>query len=118
MVEILNGNANRLAEESADLLYHLIVAWAYYEVEPSKIYALLAQREGLGGLAEKESRNDPNQKNKDYKQLQTKTMKKPPFREVKKEMKDKSKQKKNFFSEKKLPNSTNTKNSWPSLQIY
>jgi phosphoribosyl-ATP pyrophosphohydrolase len=45
-----------LTEESADVLYHLLVVWAACGVTPKDIYAALAKREKQSGLAEKASR--------------------------------------------------------------
>jgi len=45
-----------LANESADLLYHLLVLWAACELTPEDVYAALAAREGTSGLEEKASR--------------------------------------------------------------
>lgn len=45
-----------IISESADLLYHLSVLWANAGVDPSEIYAKLAEREGISGLTEKASR--------------------------------------------------------------
>src|SRR5262245_51090208 len=42
-----------LANESADLLYHLLVLWAACEVEPDDVYSALAARESSSGLDEK-----------------------------------------------------------------
>lgn len=42
--------------ESADLLYHLTVLWANAGIDPEEIYAKLAERDGISGLAEKASR--------------------------------------------------------------
>src|SRR5215468_10799165 len=42
-----------LANESADLLYHLLVLWAACEIEPNEVYSALAAREGSSGLDEK-----------------------------------------------------------------
>jgi len=50
-------NRDGVISESADLLYHLNVLWANAGVEPSEIYAKLAEREGLSGLVEKASRS-------------------------------------------------------------
>lgn len=47
----------RLAAESADLLYHLLVLWADAGVAPADVWAELARREGTSGLAEKAARN-------------------------------------------------------------
>ena len=48
----------RVAAESADLLYHLLVLWAAVGVEPGDVWAELARREGTSGLAEKRARGD------------------------------------------------------------
>jgi len=45
-----------LTAESADVLYHLLVVWAACGVTPKDVYAALAAREGMSGLAEKASR--------------------------------------------------------------
>jgi phosphoribosyl-ATP pyrophosphohydrolase len=47
-----------LANESADLLYHLLVLWAACEIEPEQVYSALAGREGVSGLDEKASRKN------------------------------------------------------------
>lgn len=46
----------RVAAESADLLYHLLVLWAEAGVRPEEVWAELARREGISGLAEKAAR--------------------------------------------------------------
>ena len=45
-----------VANESADLLYHLAVLWAACGVKPEDVYAVLRAREGRSGLDEKASR--------------------------------------------------------------
>jgi len=45
-----------LTNESADLLYHLLVLWAACGVAPEDVYAALAGRESKSGLEEKASR--------------------------------------------------------------
>ena len=45
-----------LANESADVLYHLLVVWAACGLSPEEVYAVLAAREGQSGIAEKASR--------------------------------------------------------------
>ena len=45
-----------LANESADLLYHLLVLWAACDLEPADVYARLAARKGMSGLDEKAAR--------------------------------------------------------------
>lgn len=45
-----------IAAESADLLYHLLVLWADAGVDPGEVWAELARRQGISGIAEKNSR--------------------------------------------------------------
>jgi phosphoribosyl-ATP pyrophosphohydrolase len=46
----------RLVSESADLIYHLLVLWAACGADPAAVWAELAGREGMSGLAEKAAR--------------------------------------------------------------
>jgi phosphoribosyl-ATP pyrophosphohydrolase len=45
-----------LTNESADLLYHLLVLWAACGITPDDVYEALAAREGRSGIEEKASR--------------------------------------------------------------
>lgn len=45
-----------VAREAADLLFHLWVLLAARGLEPSAVYAVLAERFGIGGLVEKAAR--------------------------------------------------------------
>ena len=45
-----------LANESADLLYHLMVLWAACDLTPGEVYAELEARSGTSGIAEKAAR--------------------------------------------------------------
>jgi phosphoribosyl-ATP pyrophosphohydrolase len=45
-----------LTNESADVLYHLLVLWAACELEPEEVYAALAAREAQSGVEEKAAR--------------------------------------------------------------
>jgi phosphoribosyl-ATP pyrophosphohydrolase len=45
-----------LANESADLLYHLLVLWAVCDLKAEEVYAALGAREGTSGLDEKGAR--------------------------------------------------------------
>ena len=47
-----------LANESADLLYHLLLLWTVCELKPEDVYAALTAREGQSGLQEKAARKD------------------------------------------------------------
>ncbi len=50
------GRRGEIVAESADLLFHLMVAWAKAGVAPGEVWAELARREGVSGLAEKRGR--------------------------------------------------------------
>ena len=52
----LNESAERVASESADLLYHLLVLWAARGIEASDVWAELKRREGTSGIDEKKGR--------------------------------------------------------------
>ena len=56
VLEAALGRPDRLAAESADLLYHLLVLWAACGVRPEEVWAALAAREGRSGIAEKAAR--------------------------------------------------------------
>jgi phosphoribosyl-ATP pyrophosphohydrolase len=56
LIEGIRGDKPKLIAESADLLYHLLTLWAASGVKPPAVWAELARREGLSGLAEKASR--------------------------------------------------------------
>jgi phosphoribosyl-ATP pyrophosphohydrolase len=56
VIEAVRGKRQRLIEESADLVYHLLVLWADARINPHEIWAELARREGVSGIAERDSR--------------------------------------------------------------
>jgi phosphoribosyl-ATP pyrophosphohydrolase len=56
LIEAVAGNASALIDESADVLYHLIVMWVASGVSPDQVWAELQRREGVSGIAEKASR--------------------------------------------------------------
>jgi phosphoribosyl-ATP pyrophosphohydrolase len=47
---------DKVAAESADLLYHLLVLWADCGLKPEDVWAELARRQGISGIAEKAGR--------------------------------------------------------------
>jgi phosphoribosyl-ATP pyrophosphohydrolase len=53
---LLSESGQRVAAESADLLYHLLVLWTEAGIEPGDVWRELARREGVSGLAEKAAR--------------------------------------------------------------
>lgn len=52
----VKGDKVAVANEAADVLYHLMVLLAAAGVEPDEVYAVLTAREGRSGLEEKASR--------------------------------------------------------------
>lgn len=56
LIEGIRGDRPKLVSESADMLYHLLTLWAASDVKPEAVWAELARREGLSGLAEKAAR--------------------------------------------------------------
>jgi phosphoribosyl-ATP pyrophosphohydrolase len=55
-VAALTESPERLAGESADLLYHLLVLWADCGLTPAHVWDALAARQGTSGIDEKKSR--------------------------------------------------------------
>ncbi len=58
VVAALGETPERVAQESADLLYHLLVLWAETGVAPADVWTELERREGISGVAEKKARRD------------------------------------------------------------
>ncbi|WP_455373915.1 phosphoribosyl-ATP diphosphatase [Limibacillus halophilus] len=56
IIAALVEDEEALAGESADLLYHLLVLWSARGLDPQKVWAKLAEREGVSGLEEKAAR--------------------------------------------------------------
>ncbi|MEM6903630.1 MAG: phosphoribosyl-ATP diphosphatase [Pseudomonadota bacterium] len=44
VIEAMRGDNQKLAEESADLLYHLLVLWQACDLPPAAVYDVLADR--------------------------------------------------------------------------
>ena len=44
VIEAVSGDREHLAEESADLIYHLLVTWAACDVKPAEVWQVLASR--------------------------------------------------------------------------
>ena len=58
VISALSGTKQNLIEESADLVYHLLVLWADAEIEPEIIWDELLRRSGQSGLEEKSQRSN------------------------------------------------------------
>jgi phosphoribosyl-ATP pyrophosphohydrolase len=56
VIELMREDKRALISESADLVYHLLVAWSAAGIRPDEIWAELERREAMGGLAEKSGR--------------------------------------------------------------
>ena len=53
VIDAMNGESEAVVRESADLLYNLVVLWAEAGIRPQDVWAEMARRERLFGLAEK-----------------------------------------------------------------
>lgn len=56
IIASLHETPEKVAAESADLLFHLAVLWAECGVTPAEVMAVLSQREGTSGITEKAAR--------------------------------------------------------------
>lgn len=53
VIEAVKGDRRGVIEESADVLYHLVVLWSELGIKPSDIWAELDRRQAMCGIAEK-----------------------------------------------------------------
>ena len=58
IIEAIKNDKNKLAEESADLLFHLMILWSDANLKPDDIFRILEKRNGLSGLTEKDNRKE------------------------------------------------------------
>jgi len=56
VIEGTKGDTARLADESADVLYHMLVLWSAHGLDPADVWAALEKRLGTSGIAEKKAR--------------------------------------------------------------
>lgn len=56
VIEATIGNRAATVLESADVLYHLMVIWVDAGIRPEEVWAELARRQGISGIAEKAAR--------------------------------------------------------------
>jgi phosphoribosyl-ATP pyrophosphohydrolase len=52
-IEAIRGDRTALVNESADLIYNLVVLWTEHGIAPDDVWQEMDRREGLLGLAEK-----------------------------------------------------------------
>jgi phosphoribosyl-ATP pyrophosphohydrolase len=53
VIEAVKGDRRGVIEESADVLYHLVVLWSDLGIKPGDIWAELDRRQAMCGIAEK-----------------------------------------------------------------
>ena len=56
IIDLVNNNKTGVINESADLLYHLVVSWVSSGVYPEEIWDELSKRTLKSGIEEKKSR--------------------------------------------------------------
>jgi len=56
VIEAVADSPENVANESADLLYHLLVLWSAKGVDPDQVWEALEGRLGTSGVAEKATR--------------------------------------------------------------
>ena len=56
IIEAIKDDKAKLASEGADVLYHFLVMLASRDVKLDDVLAVLAERQGLSGIAEKAAR--------------------------------------------------------------
>ena len=59
VIDAVNGKADAVVRESADLLYNLTVLWASAGVKPEDVWREMERREHLLGIAEKLPKTSP-----------------------------------------------------------
>jgi phosphoribosyl-ATP pyrophosphohydrolase len=52
LIEVINGDRAGIISESADVLYHLLVAWVQSGIRPEEIWQELQHRENVSHLTE------------------------------------------------------------------
>src|SRR5689334_19096390 len=53
VIDAMGGHADAVVRESADLIYNLVVLWVASGIQPKEVWAEMARRERLLGIAEK-----------------------------------------------------------------
>lgn len=56
LIEAIRGDSNALAEESADLVYHLMVLWADSGLKATTVWSILQKRFDTGGVYDQKDR--------------------------------------------------------------
>ena len=58
IIDLVSNNKTGVINESADLLYHLIVSWVSSGVHPEEIWDELSKRTSKSGIEEKNNRKN------------------------------------------------------------
>ena len=53
VIDAMHGNRDAVVNESADLIYNLVVLWVSSDVRPADVWKEMERRERLFGIAEK-----------------------------------------------------------------
>jgi phosphoribosyl-ATP pyrophosphohydrolase len=53
VIDVIDANTDAAIKESADLVYNLVALWVAAGIEPRQVWAEMARRERLFGIAEK-----------------------------------------------------------------
>ena len=56
IIDLVNNNKTGIINESADLIYHLLVSWVSSGVDPEEIWTELSERTLKSGIEEKKNR--------------------------------------------------------------
>ena len=62
LIAAAQHNPAELAQEAADVIFHLLVLLASLDVSPDEVWDILAKRQGVSGLEEKASRQSADKK--------------------------------------------------------
>jgi len=62
LIAAAQNNPSELAQEAADVIFHLLVLLASLDVSLDEVLDVLAKRQGISGLEEKESRQQSEHK--------------------------------------------------------
>ena len=57
VIAAVSETPERLASESADVIYHLMVLWVEAGIQPDDVWQALDKRRGTSGIEEKKSRS-------------------------------------------------------------
>ena len=58
LIEAIRADKDAMVQESADLLYHLLVVWAAADIDARAVWSVLKERQAQSGLEEKASRSE------------------------------------------------------------